>query len=181
MRARSATAWTGPVGRAHGHASCYHAATGDVWAHVAPPFNEVCQVSHRLGTLCPPTLPTTMFLSGIPAPAVHHCQRPTLSTCLRPRNLLDLVLKVLLRALHRDQHGVQRVMPHDLRNPVKRSNSIQIVRQPFLQLIEHVMLGHGIDPLVAECLLCLANVTFGELRAHEAPDVVRLDSLNLFR
>jgi hypothetical protein len=37
------------------------------------------------------------------------------------------------------------------------------------------MLRCCINTLVAECLLRLANIPFGELRAHEAADVVRLD------
>ncbi len=32
-----------------------------------------------------------------------------------------------------------------------------------------------VNTLVAECLLHRANIAFGELRAHEAPEVVRLN------
>ncbi len=37
------------------------------------------------------------------------------------------------------------------------------------------MLCGGVNPLMPERLLCLANVPLGELRAHEAPDVMRLN------
>ena len=38
---------------------------------------------------------------------------------LRPRNLFDLLLQVLLRALDIHHRRVQRVMPHDLREPMQ--------------------------------------------------------------
>ncbi len=71
-------------------------------------------------------------------------------------------------------------MPHDLRKPVERSSSLQVIRQPFFQLIKHIMLGGGVDPLMPQCLLRLANIPLGELRAHKPPDVMRFDMLNLF-
>lgn len=40
--------------------------------------------------------------------------------------------------------------------------SIQIVRQPYLQLIEPVVPCCCIDPLMTEHLLCFANILFGE-------------------
>jgi hypothetical protein len=43
------------------------------------------------------------------------------------------------------------------------------------------MLSRGIDALMAQCLLCLPDVPRGELRAHKAPDVMRLDEFSLFR
>jgi hypothetical protein len=43
------------------------------------------------------------------------------------------------------------------------------------------MLGRRVDALVTECLLCFADIPLGELRANEAPEVMGLDSLNLFR
>jgi hypothetical protein len=42
------------------------------------------------------------------------------------------------------------------------------------------MLGGGVDPLMPQCLLRLANIPLGELRAHKPPDVMRFDMLNLF-
>ena len=50
-----------------------------------------------------------------------------------------------------------------------------IVGQPHIQLIEHVMPRRGIDPRMPQRLLCFPNIAFGELRAHEAPEVVRLN------
>ena len=58
---------------------------------------------------------------------------------------------------------------------------IQIIGQSFLERIQHVMLGRRVDALVAQCLLRFPNIPFGELRAHKPPDVMRLDSLNVFR
>ncbi len=60
-------------------------------------------------------------------------------------------------------------------NAMEQANSIQIVGQPFFQFVEHVMLGGRVNPFMAECFLRLANIALGELRAHEAADVVRLD------
>ena len=37
------------------------------------------------------------------------------------------------------------------------------------------MLRRGVDALMTECLLRLTNIPLGELRAHEPPDVMRLD------
>ncbi len=39
---------------------------------------------------------------------------------LRPRDLFDLLLYILLRALHIKHGGIERVMPHNLREPVER-------------------------------------------------------------
>ena len=43
------------------------------------------------------------------------------------------------------------------------------------------MLGRRINALMSQRLLRLADIALGELRAHEAADVMQLDSLNLFR
>ncbi len=43
------------------------------------------------------------------------------------------------------------------------------------------MLGRRVNPRMPQCLLRFPNIPFGELRAHEAPDVMGLDILNLFR
>ncbi len=64
---------------------------------------------------------------------------------------------------------------------VDYSMLVQVIRQPFLQFIEHILLRRGVDALMAQCFLCFANIALSELRADEAPEVVGLDSLNLFR
>ncbi len=52
---------------------------------------------------------------------------------------------------------------------------VEIVGQPLLQLIKDVMLGRRINSLMPQRLLCLANITLGELGADETPEVMRLD------
>ncbi len=84
-------------------------------------------------------------------------------------------------AVHRDYYRVERGVVQDQREPVEPAHSIYSIQQPFPQRIQHILLGGRVDPLVAECLLCLATIALGELRAHEAPEFVRLDSLNVFR
>ncbi len=52
---------------------------------------------------------------------------------------------------------------------------VQIVSKSGLQLIQHIVLRRGVDPLVPQRLLRLANIPPGKLGADEAPEVVRLD------
>jgi hypothetical protein len=56
-----------------------------------------------------------------------------------------------------------------------------MVRQPWLKLIQHIVLRRGIDPLMSQGFLRFANIP--ELRAHQAPEVMRLDmaQANLIR
>jgi hypothetical protein len=43
-----------------------------------------------------------------------------------------------------------------------------------LEFIEHIMRHGGLQALVAQGALGLAQIPLGELRAHKAPEVVRL-------
>ncbi len=43
------------------------------------------------------------------------------------------------------------------------------------------MLCRRVNPLMVERLLCLTNITLSELRTNKPPEVMGLDSLNLFR
>ena len=54
--------------------------------------------------------------------------------------------------------------------------SVEIIREPWLQFVQHVVAGGRVDTLVAEHLLRLANVARGELGADKATEVVRLDA-----
>ena len=53
--------------------------------------------------------------------------------------------------------------------------SIEPVRQPRLQFIEHIVLGGGLQARMPEGLLRLADIALGQLRADEVPHIVRLD------
>jgi len=55
-----------------------------------------------------------------------------------------------------------------------RRRSIQPIRQPYLEFIEHRVLRGGFQALMPEGLLRLANVALGEFRPHAALEVVRL-------
>ena len=52
---------------------------------------------------------------------------------------------------------------------------IEPIGEPDPQFIEHIMLGRGLQALMPQGLLGLAEIALGELRADEAPKLVRLD------
>ena len=56
-----------------------------------------------------------------------------------------------------------------------RPCSIQPLRQPRLQLIQDVMRHRRFQALMAQGALGLAQIPLGELCAHEAAKIVRLD------
>jgi hypothetical protein len=47
--------------------------------------------------------------------------------------------------------------------------SIEPIGEPDLELIEHIVLGGGLQALMPQGLLGLAQIALGELRADEAP------------
>jgi|GEM_PF-5886999 len=56
-----------------------------------------------------------------------------------------------------------------------RTISIQPIREPPGQLIEHIMAGRGLDTFMPEGFLRQANIAPCELGTDKAPKVMRLD------
>ena len=72
-------------------------------------------------------------------------------------------------------HMASCVFPNAPGRLLKAHPSIEPLGEPRLQLIEHVVLHGGLQAFMPQGALRLAQIALGELRADEAPEVVRLD------